>query len=193
LTLFTPAATKAAGSSFRVRAAMLKLPSGTIERSGPVAFPVSVQGLVPAHSFISLYRSISDRTIKAQPRSEMASLQKHLAKKMNHRLTVVLILGVTMCLSIAPAYSGPCSSEISQFESAVRQSAGNPNAGPTLPQSVGAQLGHQPTPGDMKRAEKQAERMFERALARAKTLDRRGDRAGCTRALADAKDMYILN
>jgi hypothetical protein len=111
---------------------------------------------------------------------------------MNHRLTVVLILGVTTCLGIAPAYSGPCSSEISQFENAVRQSAGNPNAGPTLPQSVGAQLGHQPTPGDMKRAEKQAERMFERALARAKTLDGRGDRAGCTRALADAKDMYIL-
>jgi len=111
---------------------------------------------------------------------------------MNHRFTVVLILGATMCSSVAPAYSGPCSSEISQFEAAVRQSAGNPNAGPTLPQSVGAQLGHQPTPGAVKRAEKQAQRLFESALAHAKRLDGRGDRAGCTRALADAKNMYIL-
>lgn len=117
----------------------------------------------------------------------------HLGTKMSHRFTAVLILGATMCSSVAPAYSGPCSSEISQFESAVRQSAGNPNAGPTLPQSVGAQLGHQPTPGAMKRAEKQAQRMFERALARAKRLDGRGDRAGCTRALADAEDMYTLH
>ena len=116
----------------------------------------------------------------------------HLGTKMNHRYTVVLILGVTMCANVAPAYSGPCSSEISKFETAVRQSAGNPNAGPTLPQSVGAQLDHQPTPATMKRAEKQAERMFERTLARAKRLDARGNRAGCTRALAEAKDRYIL-
>jgi hypothetical protein len=111
---------------------------------------------------------------------------------MNHRFTVVLILGATMCSNVAPAYSGPCSSEISQFESAVRQSAGNPNAGPTLPQSVGAQLEHQPTPGTIKRAKKQAQRMFERTLARARRLDARGDLAGCTRALAEAKNMYIL-
>jgi hypothetical protein len=97
-----------------------------------------------------------------------------------------------MCSSVAPAYSGPCSSAISQFESAVRQSAGNPNSGPALPQSVGAQLDHQPTPGTIKRAQKQAERTFERTLARAEKLDARGDRAGCTRALAEAKDMYIL-
>jgi hypothetical protein len=111
---------------------------------------------------------------------------------MNRRFIVVLTLGASICSNVAPAYSGPCSSEISQFESAVRQSAGNPNSGPTLPQSVGAQLDHQPTPGTMKRAEKQAERMFRRTLARAERLDARGDRAGCTRALAEAKDMYIL-
>ena len=122
----------------------------------------------------------------------MASLQNHLGTKMNHRFTVILILGATMCSSVAPAYSGPCSSEISQFETAVRQSAGNPNAGPTLPQSVGAQLDRQPTPASIKRAQKQAKRLFERTLARAKRLDGRGDRAGCTRALAEAKDRYIL-
>jgi hypothetical protein len=97
-----------------------------------------------------------------------------------------------MCLNVASAYSGPCSNDIAKFESAVRQSASNPNAGPTLPQSVGAQIDRQPTPGAVKRAEKQAQRMFDRTLARAKRFDARGDLAGCTRALAEAKDMYIL-
>jgi len=112
---------------------------------------------------------------------------------MNHRFTAVLIVGAIICLSDTSAYSGPCSNEIAQFENAVRQSAGNPNAGPTLPQSIGAQIDRQPTPDTVRRAEKQAQRMFERTLARAKKLDARGDFAGCTRALADAKDLYILH
>jgi hypothetical protein len=111
---------------------------------------------------------------------------------MNRQFTAGLIVGATMCSNVASAYSGPCSNEIAQFESAVHVSAGNPNAGPTLPQSVAAQIDRQPTPGAVKRAEKQAQRMFQRTLARAKRLDARGDLAGCTRALADAKDMYIL-
>jgi hypothetical protein len=111
---------------------------------------------------------------------------------MNNGIYKVLIVGGTTCLSAASAYPGPCSNEIAQFESAVRQSANNPNAGPTLPQSVGAQIDRQPTPGAVKRAEKQAQRMFERTLARGTRLDARGDLAGCTRALADAKHMYIL-
>ena len=94
--------------------------------------------------------------------------------------------------SVASAHAGPCSSEIAQFESAVRQSAGNPNAGPTLPQSIGAQIDRQPTPASMKRARLQAQRYFALTLARARRLDARGDRAGCTRALAEAKDLYIL-
>lgn len=104
-----------------------------------------------------------------------------------------LIVGATMCLTIGSAYSGPCSNQIAQFETAVRQSANDPNAGPTLPQSVGAQIDRQPTPGTVKQAEKLAQRKFERTLARAKRLDARGDSAGCARALADAKDMYLLH
>ena len=48
-------------------------------------------------------------------------------------------------LGSGPAQAGPCSTEIMQFEAAVRESAGNPNAGLTAPQSVGAQLDRQPT------------------------------------------------
>jgi hypothetical protein len=109
---------------------------------------------------------------------------------MNGRVTTVIIAATALGLGAASAHAGPCSSEIAQFEQAVRQSAGNPNAGPMAPQSIGAQLDRQPTPGSIKRAEERAQATFAAALARAKRLDARGNRAGCTRALAAAKRMY---
>ena len=90
------------------------------------------------------------------------------------------------------ALAGPCSNAIAQFEQAVRQSANKPDAGPTARQSIDAQLDRQPTPGSVARAEARAQTTFEAALARAKRLDARGNRAGCTQALAAAKRMYDL-
>ena len=104
--------------------------------------------------------------------------------------TSAALFAAAVCLGIAPANAGPCTTAIAQFEQAVRQSAGNPNAGPMAPQSIGAQLDRQPTPGSIKRAEQRAEATFAAAMARAKRLDARGDRAGCRRALAAAKRMY---
>ena len=102
------------------------------------------------------------------------------------------IVAAVFGLGITSAHAGPCTSKIAQFEQAVRQSAGNPNAGPMAPQSIGAQLGYQPTPASIKRAEQQAQAAFAATLARAKRLDKQGNRAGCTRALAAAKRMYNL-
>ena len=102
------------------------------------------------------------------------------------------IVAAAFGLGIGSAHAGPCTSKIAQFEQAVRQSAGNPNAGPMAPQSIGAQLGYQPTPASIKRAEQQAQAAFAATLARAKRLDKQGNRAGCTRALAAAKRMYNL-
>jgi hypothetical protein len=99
----------------------------------------------------------------------------------------MIILG-----GLSSVRAGPCSADIAQFEAAVRQSASNPDAGPTAGQTVGAQLGRQPTPGSIKRAQQHAKVAFEATLARAKRLDARGDRAGCTKALADAEMMYQL-
>lgn len=111
---------------------------------------------------------------------------------MNSRATGAFIVSTTLGLGVACADAGPCSDAIAQFEQAVRQDANNPNAGPLAPQSIGAQLGHQPTPGSVKRAEKRAQGTFEAALARAKRLDAQGNRAGCTKALARARQMYNL-
>ncbi len=108
------------------------------------------------------------------------------------QMTMGLIISAVLNLSTTLAQAGPCSGEIAQFEAAVRQSANNPNAGLTAPQSVAAQLDRQPTVASMKRAEKNLKSKFLATLARAKRLDAQDNRAGCTRALSAAKRMYIL-
>src|SRR6266566_8402950 len=106
---------------------------------------------------------------------------------MNSLFPAVLIVGATLGMNLVAAEAGPCTKEITRFEKAVRQSAKNPDAGATARQSIGAQLGHQPTPGSVKQAEERAQTTFEDALARAKRLDAQGKRAACMRALADAR------
>jgi hypothetical protein len=111
---------------------------------------------------------------------------------MNRRATTVVLVAAALCLGVASAQAGPCSSEIALFEQAVRQSTGNPNAGPFAPQSIGAQLDQQPTPASIRRAQQRAQATFNATMARAKRLDARGDSSGCNLALTAAKRMYNL-
>jgi hypothetical protein len=108
------------------------------------------------------------------------------------RATAILIVGSILELNSTFAQAGPCSNDIAQFEAAIRQSAGNPNAGLTAPQSIGAQLDRQPTPDSLRRAKEHLQSKFSATMARAKRLDAKGDLAGCTRALSEAKRMYVL-
>jgi len=103
------------------------------------------------------------------------------------RLVTSLIVGAAAALGAASAHAGPCTGAIAKFKAAVRQSG----AGPTAPQSVGAQLDRQPTPASMKRAQKRAKAQFATVMARAKRLDARGSRS-CARALRTAKRLYDL-
>jgi hypothetical protein len=107
------------------------------------------------------------------------------------RITMGLTMIAMLGLIPAIAHAGPCSDDIAQFEETVRQSAGNPNAGLMAPQSVDAQLDHQPTPGSLKRAKDRLHAKFSARMARAEMLDQQGDGKGCRRALAAAKRMYI--
>jgi hypothetical protein len=110
------------------------------------------------------------------------------------KVTAVLaVAALALGLGAASAQAGPCSSEIAWFEQAVRQSAGNPSAGPMAPQTIGAQLGEQPTPASIRRAQRQARATFNATMARARRLDARGDGSGCNQALTAAKRMYNLN
>jgi hypothetical protein len=76
----------------------------------------------------------------------------------------------------------PAAARLHNSNRAVRQSAGNPNAGPVAPQSIGAQVDRQPTPGSVQRAEDRAQAAFDAALARAKRLDSQGNRTGAPAA-----------
>jgi hypothetical protein len=93
------------------------------------------------------------------------------------QITVGLILGVVLVLNSTFALAGPCGADITQFETAVRQSAGNPYAGLTAPQSVEAQTDRQPTVASMKRAEQSLKSKFAATMARAKRLDAQNNRA----------------
>jgi hypothetical protein len=108
------------------------------------------------------------------------------------RTVKALIVCSTVCLNISAAHAGPCSADIAQFEKAIRDSAGNPFAGLTAPQSVAAQIEHQPTQESVKRAQDRLREKFSANMARAKRLDTKGDRSGCTSALSAAKRMYVL-
>jgi hypothetical protein len=102
------------------------------------------------------------------------------------------IICTLFCLGISAAQAGPCSADIAQFEQAIRNSAGNPFAGLTAPQSLRAQIDVQPTPQSVKQEQAGLKAKFSALMAQAKRLDAKGDRAGCSSALAQAKRMYIL-
>jgi hypothetical protein len=108
------------------------------------------------------------------------------------RIAAGLTLGAALGLNAGFAKAGPCSADIAQFEAAIRQSAGNPSAGLTAPQSVAAQDDRQPTVASMKKAERDLKAKFAATMAQARRLDAQNDRAGCERALSLAKRMYIL-
>jgi len=108
------------------------------------------------------------------------------------RIAAGLVLGAALGLYPTFAKAGPCSTDIAQFEAAIRESAGNPVAGLTAPQSVAAQNDRQPTVASIKKAERDLRARFAATMAQAKRLDARKDRTGCERALSTAKRMYVL-
>jgi len=88
--------------------------------------------------------------------------------------------------------AGPCTAQIAQIERYLRSTAPGPDSGPTLPQSVGAQLHHQPTPGSVQGAEGKARADGLAALDRARNADAAGDASACAQAIEDAKQIYGL-
>jgi hypothetical protein len=91
------------------------------------------------------------------------------------------------------ADAGPCTKDIVQLQSQIaRAEAKSPTVGPSAPQSVGAQLHHQPTPSSVGAAENKASADAKAALDRARQADAAGDAAACQRALTDARVLFGL-
>jgi hypothetical protein len=99
-------------------------------------------------------------------------------------------LAVIACIFLAcgveTARAGPCTSEILKIEKAVNE----PNSpyGPTARQSVGAQLGRQPTPSSVARAEEKADSHYTAALDHARALDNQNN-PDCAQAVKQLKDL----
>ena len=102
------------------------------------------------------------------------------------------LVGAVLALAATNAWAGPCTSDIAEFEAAIARSQGNPLAGLTAPQSVGADLGHQPTQASVKATQARLKKTFAATMARARRYDAQGNRLGCTRELTAAKRMYVL-
>jgi uncharacterized iron-regulated membrane protein len=103
-----------------------------------------------------------------------------------------VLIGAGLLAGTGLAHSGPCTAQIAQLEQQIRAMPPGPQTGPTAPQTLGAQLHFQPTPGDVAHAERVANKDGEAAIARAKTADAAGNAAGCNAAIAQAKDLYAI-
>jgi hypothetical protein len=100
---------------------------------------------------------------------------------------MTLVVYIALGLGVTAAHAGPCGDEIAQLENAVRHSESNPAVGPTAPQSIAAQLRHQPTPESVERAEVDSRAGLDAILTRAKALDAEGKTAECMELVGAAK------
>jgi hypothetical protein len=112
------------------------------------------------------------------------------------RLFVLAATAVVLIGTCLPSYAGPCTAQIADVEKKIRKAQATAQPGgagePTAPQTVGAQLHHQPTPNSVESAERRATISAEAALERARNADAAGDAAACAKALQDARDLYGL-
>jgi hypothetical protein len=109
------------------------------------------------------------------------------------RLFAILIVYATLSATTGLAHAGACADQIAQLRQAVRPSAVDPATRPTAPQSIEAQLHHQPTPGTVGQGQTYAQLMFTAALVRAEALDAEGNEADCLLAARHAKGLLELD
>ena len=97
---------------------------------------------------------------------------------------LVLMTSALLALGVGCAQAGPCSADLAKIEKVLNE----PNSpfGPTGRQTVGAQLGRQPTPSSMARAEQKAGSHYQAALTQAQTLDNQNNPA-CKKAVKKLK------
>ena len=98
------------------------------------------------------------------------------------------IVAIVLTLSIATASAGPCAGEIAEFQNALpRDKNGELSFIASMPQSIDAQLAHQPTRESVERTKKQTQIRIAAILTQAEALDSEGKRSECKDALAKAK------
>jgi hypothetical protein len=89
-------------------------------------------------------------------------------------------------------HAGPCTAQIAQVEQQISAASANSDIGPSSAQTVGAQLGRQPTPQTVQDAEMKANTLAQTMLEHVKKADAADDGAGCTEALSALKEQFGL-
>jgi hypothetical protein len=95
----------------------------------------------------------------------------HLEDAMRHR-NVVLTFVIAYAFGISSASGEPCSKDIAEFQHLWRQEGTTAAVG-SAPQTVDAQLEHQPTPASVEKAKKDAKTAVGAALREAKSVTRK--------------------
>lgn len=105
----------------------------------------------------------------------------------------LVVVAAAFVLVGAGAQAGPCSTQIAQLEKQIGPSAAGAANGPSAPQSLGAQLHHQPTPGAVENAESRADADAAAAFERARRADAAGDAEACRKALDETRLLYGID
>ena len=103
------------------------------------------------------------------------------------RPSIMIIVLIVLGLGVSLAVASPCSDEIAKLEQAIQQSGNNPAAAPTARQSVGAQLGYQPTPDSVRQAELASKKRLVAILNRAKAFAAKGKSKKCMELVGTAR------
>ena len=103
------------------------------------------------------------------------------------RPSIMIVVSLVLGLDVSLAAASPCSDEIAKLEQAIQQSGNNPAAAPTARQSVGAQLGYQPTPESVRGAELASKKRLVAILNRAKAFAAKGKSKECKELVATAR------
>jgi hypothetical protein len=90
------------------------------------------------------------------------------------------------------AQSGPCTPQIELLERQIGHASSSAKSGPTAPQSIEAQLHHQPTPETVRNAERKANADAAAALQRARQADTDDNPAACAKALDEGKRRWFI-
>jgi hypothetical protein len=113
------------------------------------------------------------------------------ARNHNHRLLAVAAAAILFG-SAGAAQSGPCTAQIAQIEHQIGSDEAGPTFGLKSPQSVDAQLHHQPTVSSVEQAEHAANTDGDVAIDRAVTADAAGDGSRCSLELSAARRFYNI-